>query len=361
MFIATVTELAQEVSKYESGTLVILATEKSLDFKEVQPILKDSKVPIFGAFFPGLIAHEELIYKGFLLLHYSFEAEIFSFDSKELETISLSDRSINKGTAFVLMDGLAEGNQAFLNSLYYELGQNFKFIGSGAGSLDLVQKPCVFDKYGIYENKAIVLLLNSDVAIGIKHGYSRLSGPYVATDTSSNKIAELNWENAYDTYSEVVNNDSVIPISKEDFFSISKGYPLGINRKDHEDIVRDPISVDADGTLNCIDDVPENAALYILKGEPLKLIDAAKSSCEEALKQVDGSPEHCLLIDCVTRVLYLGDDFNKEIKTATQKIHSVYPDMHVKGVLSMGEISTFKDGRLELYNKTFLTTIVYDK
>ena len=42
---------------------------------------------------------------------------------------------------------------------------DFKFIGSGAGSLDLVQKPCVFDKDGVYQDRAIVLLLKTNVTV----------------------------------------------------------------------------------------------------------------------------------------------------------------------------------------------------
>lgn len=361
MFCENIIALKDKLAPYTTGTLVVLAGEKGFSYASLQPILQEAKVPIIGAFFPGLIAENELHYSGFLLLHFRSEAEVYLFDSKDISSIKFRDSAIKQRTSLVLLDGLASENQAFLNALYYELGQNIKFIGGGAGSLDLIQKPCVFDAQGIYQNKALVLLIKSKVAIGIQHGYTRLAGPMIATATKANKVAELNWENAYDCYSDAVNDDSSIPITKEDFFNIAKGYPLGISRKGHEDIVRDPISVDEDGVLNCIDDVPENAALYILKGEPEKLLEAAVASCNDAVGQVDGEVEQCLFIDCVSRVLYLGDEFSKEIKAATNAIHSKYPKLHAKGILSLGEISTYKDGKLELYNKTFLTTLVYDK
>lgn len=361
MFCEDLNILKTEIEKLSEGVAVILAAEKGFLFDDIQPVLEQANVPAFGAFFPGIIAEEELHYSGYLLLQFKSEAEIYTFDTLDIDSVSFAKSEIETGTGLILIDGLANSNQDFLNSLFYELGQDVKFIGSGAGSLELVQKPCIFDKNGIYENKAILLLLRTNVAIGIKHGYTRLAGPFVATETKATKVSQLNWENAYTSYANVVNSDSVTPITQVDFFSIAKGYPLGISRNGHEDIVRDPISVDEDGTLNCIDDVPENAALYILKGEPDRLIQAAEMSCVEALEQVSGDPDHCFLIDCVSRVLYLGDDFTKEIQTATKKIHAFYPDLHVKGVLSLGEISTFKDGRLELYNKTFLTTMIYDK
>ena len=200
------------------------------------------------------------------------EAEVFSFNSKDLESVSFASKKLDQGIGLVLIDGLSDNNQDFLNRVFYELGHDFKFIGSGAGSLDLVQKPCVFDKDGVYQDRAIVLLLKTNVAIGIQHGYQRIAGPIVATETRGSKLLELNWENAFETYSKVVNEHSNVKITKDDFFNVSKGYPLGITRKGYEDIVRDPISVTESGTLNCIDDVPENAAVYILKGEPDRLI-----------------------------------------------------------------------------------------
>ena len=350
--------LEKNLTNLNNGIAIIYAAEKGFDFLELQKIIQQSSIPVVGAFFPGLISEGALHYSGYILQHIDSPYQLIISDSK-IKNPELSKGSITKGTGLILMDGLADSNQSFLNSIFYELGHSFKFIGSGAGSLDLVQKPCLFDKDGIYEDKVILILLEDEVAIGLKHGYDRIAGPFVATSTTKSRIMELNWENAYDSYAQIVNNDSSVPISKEDFFSISKGYPLGISRKGHEDIVRDPISVDEEGVLNCLDDIPENVALYILKGEPQKLISAAKSSCQQALNAVSGKPKSCLLIDCISRVLYLGDNFDKELLAATEEIHSAYPTITVEGILSMGEISTFQDGRLELYNKTFLATMLY--
>jgi hypothetical protein len=186
-----------------------------------------------------------------------------------------------------------------------------------------------------------------------------MAGPFVATRAEGKKIIELNWENPYEVYSNIVNQDSSIPITKEDFLSVSKCYPLGLGHKGHEDIVRDPIFVDSDGSIHCIDAVPENAALYVLKGEKTKLIEATSLSCTEALSQLTDEPSHCLIIDCVSRELFLGDDFGKEIKIASDTLTKRFKNMQIEGVLSMGEVSTFKNGRLEIYNKTFLTTLLY--
>jgi hypothetical protein len=363
MYCETLSSLSTELTQLSSGIAVVFAAEQDFDYGALQVVMKETKITVVGAFFPGVIAEGQAHHSGFVLKHFDSPFKVQLYDTKNVNTEFaqgvIPNGSMSKGTGLILMDALSDDNQAFLNTIFYEFGKDFKFIGGGAGSLELVQKPCVFDKDGIYIDKAIILLLQEKVAIGLQHGYYRMAGPFVATRTEGNKIIELNWENPYEVYSNIVNQDSSIPITKEDFLSVSKCYPLGLGHKGHEDIVRDPIFADSDGSIHCIDAVPENAALYVLKGDKTKLIEAASSSCIEALSQLTDEPSHCLIIDCVSRELFLGDDFGKEIKIASDTLTKRFKNMQIEGVLSMGEVSTFKNGRLEIYNKTFLTTLLY--
>jgi hypothetical protein len=358
MYCEKLSDLSNELNQLSSGIAVVFAAEKDFDYVALQVVMKETKITVVGAFFPGVIAEGQVRHSGFVLKHFDSSFDLQLCDSKKVIQ-EFSRNNISAGTGIILMDALSQWNQAFLKTIFYKLGKDFKFIGGGAGSLDLIHKPCVFDKDGIYADKAIILLLQKKIVIGVKHGYTRMAGPFVATRTEGKKIVELNWENPYEVYSNIVNQDSSIPITKEDFLSVSKCYPLGLGHKGHEDIVRDPIFADSDGSIHCIDAVPENAALYVLKGDKTKLIEAASSSCIEALSQLTDEPSHCLIIDCVSRELFLGDDFGKEIKIASDTLTKRFKNMQIEGVLSMGEVSTFKNGRLEIYNKTFLTTLLY--
>ncbi|MFT4875783.1 MAG: hypothetical protein ACI9AU_000069 [Bacteroidia bacterium] len=358
MYCDKLSSLSTELTQLSSGIAVVFAAEQDFDYGALQVVMKETKITVVGAFFPGVIAEGQARHSGFVLKHFDSSFDIQLCDSRKVIQ-EFTRNNISAGTGIILTDALSQGNQAFLNTVFYELGKDFKFIGAGAGSLDLIHKPCIFDKDGIYADKAIILLLQEKVVIGVKHGYTRMAGPFVATRTEGEKIVELNWENPFEVYSNIVNQDSSIPITKEDFLSVSKWYPLGLGQKGHEDIVRDPIFVDSDGSIHCIDAVPENAALYVLKGDKTKLIEAASSSCIEALSQLTDEPSHCLIIDCVSRELFLGDDFGKEIKIVSDTLAKRFKNMQIEGVLSMGEVSTFKNGRLEIYNKTFLTTLLH--
>lgn len=359
MFCENILELQEKIAQYKDGTLLVLAAENDFNYSDLKPILNRCNVPIAGAIFPGLIARGKQQNTGFLLLHFTVKAEVLMFDTQDLASINFEHNSIKKGVGLIFIDGLADDNQSFLNTVFYEVGQDFRFIGSGSGSLSLVQQPCIFDKDDIYQNKAIVILLDLNVGIGIKHGYERIAGPIVANETVGSKVVELNWESAFTSYAHIVKESGLRDICADNFFDVSKQFPFGIKRKGYEDIIRDPFSVNIDGSINCIDDIPENAAVYIMSGDNSKLIAAAKESCKEALSEVNGSPVNCLLIDCISRVLCLGDAFAKEIDEAAQTINEAHESLEVEGVLAMGEVSTFKDGRLEIFNKTFLTSILY--
>jgi len=54
-------------------------------------------------------------------------------------------------------------------------------------------------------------------------------------------------------------------------------------------------------------------------------------------------------------------DFDEEVETVTGTIQNKYKDLNINGVLSLGEISTFSDGRLEMYNKTTLSALLYEE
>ncbi|MEO1255557.1 MAG: FIST C-terminal domain-containing protein, partial [Bacteroidota bacterium] len=137
---------------------------------------------------------------------------------------------------------------------------------------------------------------------------------------------------------------------------ISKGFPFGIFREGQEDVVRDPIAVDPDGALVCVGKVARNTSLNILKGENVKLIDSAK---EAALTAITEKSRDLLVCDCVSRILYLEDDFRKELLAVKESVNRFHENLEIEGILSIGEISSGINGYLEFYNKTIVVSTFY--
>lgn len=131
--------LINNLQKIRTGAVIILACEKGFNYTKIQATIQQLPIPVVGAFFPGIIAQNELHYTGYLLIHFQEPCEVHLFDSSTDVNLTEVKVAVKSGTGFVLLDGLADGNQDFLNELYYTFSQSFNFVGSGAGSLDLKQ------------------------------------------------------------------------------------------------------------------------------------------------------------------------------------------------------------------------------
>lgn len=122
-------------------------------------------------------------------------------------------------------------------------------------------------------------------------------------------------------------------------------------REGSECIVRDPIAVNEQGHLICVGEVPENTFLDVLKGKNQQLIEAAEQAAMEAADQA-GKPTAAMIIDCISRVLFLDENFEQEVQAVTKALHDKGVAPTMRGALTLGEISSFGEGFLEFFNKT---------
>ncbi len=193
--------------------------------------------------------------------------------------------------------------------------------------------------------------------MGVQHGWKQLHGPLVANKTKQTIVHQLNSKPAFQVYSEFIQRKTGKTLTKENFFSIAKGHPLGIYHPGMDFIVRDPITFTDEGALVCVGEVPTGSMIYILKGDKQCLIDHARMATREALINTPHATQ-ILVVDCISRVLYLEDEFSQELDA----VHTVLPnqDLTPFGVLTLGEIATFKTGRVEFFNKTFVAAALQD-
>jgi len=255
------------------------------------------------------------------------------------------------------VDGLTSNTAPFLSEVYNNYGNALHYLGAGAGSLSFEKYPCLFTKEGFYQDCAIISFLPLKSKLGVKHGWEKIKGPLVATKTNKNTIIELNWENAFEVYKKAIEEDSNIKIDQQNFFEVSKGFPFGMYKKDLEDVVRDPIAVSDIGELICIGEVPENTVLNILKGEKESLIYAAGSAANKCKIDDKENISNSIVIDCITRALFLEEDYSKELVAVESELSSKTIPV---GILTLGEISSYGLGILEMFNKTIVVGVLYE-
>ena len=344
----------------EEAILLLFGEESDVNIQELINVLNAMNITFFGGIFPGIIHGTENTKTGCIIKKLPIGCKPFMIHGLEGEQFSipnlLEDHNLTgeKITLLTFVDGLTANIATYLQRLYHTYGNTANFLGGGAGSLTLVQKPCVFSNEGIFQDAAVLCPVKMEVSLGVKHGWEKLKGPIVATRTKKNVILELNWRNAFEVYKEIVEEDSWKTFNDENFFDLAKGYPFGIIRENGEDIVRDPIAVDENGSMVCVGEVPENTVLYILKGNNEALIQSATVAVQESIADVKQEVKHNFIVDCISRTLFLENEFTKELEAICNSVKNPKGESIPQGILSLGEISSNGEGFLEFYNKTLV-------
>ncbi len=356
MFISEKTSIQDIIASFQKDQVnwLMVAEHTAIDIPELIAQANDSGYTIAGGIFP-MIMHDNASYeKGIILksiatTHAPVLIENIGWDSGK----HLPEIDAQVSSCVIMLDGLSASIPSFLDSLYEKYGSVVNYIGGGAGSLSLKQSPCIFTNEGLFEGAAVLLLSAKDVSLGVKHGWEKISGPYVANKTEGNRIVELNWRPAFEVYKEVVEDYSSKTFNGDNFFDIAKGFPFGIHREGQEDIVRDPITVDENGTLVCVGQVSQNTSLNILMGDKGNLVSCAKQAAQQSLSN---GQNDVFVVDCISRILYLEEGFSEELNTVNDVIREKENNLVLEGVLSLGEISSSRDGFLEFYNKTIVVS-----
>lgn len=346
--------IIEQARRNKDSTWFLMFGEQSLpSIPQFSRILNSHGVSFFGGIFPGIIFQDQKYDGGLVAEQLPANVELLlveeldkpDFDVELLPNIRQSN---NDFSALVLVDGLTANIASFLRRLYDVYGDNINYLGGGAGSLSLEQMPCVFNNAGIFQDAAIVAFTPLNSSLGVRHGWQKIVEPFLATNTTNNVINELNWGNAFEVYKSVVEENSGKSLLQNTFFDLAKGYPFGINKEGLEVVVRDPIMVNADGNLVCVGEVPQNASLAILKGDNYNLISAAKAAAE-ACKRNEQSVY--MVFDCISRVLFLEEDFNQELRAVQEGLGN---PQKLLGALTLGEISSYGNGYIEFFNKTIV-------
>ncbi|WP_420645534.1 FIST signal transduction protein [Candidatus Leptofilum sp.] len=343
------------------GIMILACDANGFTPEAVDDLLTSTTIPVLGGIFPELIHGQEKLTKGNIvvgLLETPNVQIIPNLSDSTCDYDELIDQKLPElgkaQTMVVLVDGLSTRISAFIDSLFNIFGLEINFVGGGAGSLSLEQMPCLFSNEGLIQDSAILALLEAPSGIGVSHGWHSISGPFQVTEVERNVIKSLNWQPALDVYRQVVEQAAGQAITQENFFDIAKGYPFGINRASSEKIVRDPIIATEDGALVCVGEVPSESYVDILSGDVNSLVNAAAHALELSRTDFQGNVTNstALFFDCISRVLFLEDEFDQELQAV------VRDGMPVVGALTLGEIANNGDDYLEFYNKTAVIAVL---
>jgi len=346
--------IAQVAARADVASLLVLAGDEN-DHRPVttDPILAAVGKPLYGGVFPQVLAGREHFARGTVVLGITETPRAtivhrVSDDGQDFDALvrDAMDPERTDSLLIVLVDGFARRLAALVRALFDEHGLAINYLGGGAGSLSMRQKPCLFTNAGMLEDAAILLQLSWPSGVGVAHGWHAISEPMKVTRATHTTIEELNYEPAFAVYQRVVAERAGVAITSDSFFQDAMAFPFGIRKIDTEVVVRDPLLLTEAGGLVCVGEVPQGSFVHILQGIPSQLVNAARDAgALAALDLGDRPPRLRLVVDCISRALFQGDRFGDELAALDDGLPMV-------GALTLGEIANSGRDFLELYNKT---------
>jgi len=315
-------------------------------------LLRDFPKPLFGGIFPQLVYGDERLLRGTIVVALPVAAEITVIDELsnpavdfDLALAGLAGAG-EECTWLIFLDGFSRRIAALVEAMLVNLGCNHHFIGGGAGSLTLKSQPCLFNNQGFLADAALLVKLPLPGGVGVAHGWEIISDSFKVTEASFTSLQTLDWRPAFEVYREAVAAHCDCLPTPDNFFEIAKAYPFGIGKFGAEVVVRDPLMVGEGGALVCVGEIPEGSFVHILHGRPDSLVAAAGLAKQRAEASFPGQrADWLLLIDCISRVLFLADDFGRELA-------AIRDHRPLIGALTIGEIANSGLDCLEFYNKT---------
>ena len=354
--------LQEAVQAGARSVLVLAGDGVAWPAEAVNPLLQALPVPVFGGVFPQVLHGGTHTETGLVVAALGQEAVVTVVEGldradADFHTPLAAAAAHGCRSQLVLVDGLAPFIAHFVEAVFEQIGGGASFLGGGAGSLSFQVRPCVFTPAGLRSGVGVVVGLRSALGIGVNHGWQSIAGPFVVTGAEGNTITSLDYRPAAEVYRECIEPLVGQTLTPANFFEHAKGHPFGIERFDGSLLVRDPIVMQGEH-LVCVGAVPMQRMVYILNGQVEELIAAAQQGTQhavQALQAEGGTVAGGLLVDCISRVLFLGPRFGEELQAAHQRLQQAGgAQAPLFGVLSLGEIANNGTYLLEFYNKTFV-------
>lgn len=349
------------VASAAASIMVIACGENHHSAAHLKSFLGGYTVPIFGGIFPGIFFEGQRLERGILLIGFPFSVQIDVYENLLPGHLKIDQPSWQDGKKIniaadlmIFVDSMAKATESFINTLYETIGGGNYVIGGGAGTLDFVQRPCLFTRAGLLQNAALVVKLPIPMRCAVDHGWEVLDGPYLVTEAKGAKVNTIDYLPAFQVYRDSIERITNYQFDKNNFFNISKNFPLGIVGINEEIMVRDPVQR-IKNELVCVGCVPVNTMIYILHGRRKFIIEAAYLAGEQSSLKLEkatvGSMGLAVVFDCISRSLYLGDDFSDELLALNA---GVGDGKTIIGILSIGEIANTDRGTINLLNKSIV-------
>lgn len=241
------------------------------------------------------------------------------------------------GACLMLPDGLAGNGADIVRGVLDVFGADFRLAGGSAGDDYEFKKTYQYFGDTVFSGSVVGVGMYGTFSygIGVRHGWVPIGNPRIATKSKGNILYELDSKPAIQMYEERFGEQTIVSTT-EPFAKMAITYPLGIIAPNKDGfLIRDPITVDAQGAITCAAEIPEGAEVYLMIGGQSEAIEAAKDAATQALTQLGNKPaKAAFLFNCIARKKLLMQKKQQEI----EKIQDIIGrDVPLIGFYTYGE------------------------
>jgi hypothetical protein len=253
----------------------------------------------------------------------------------------------------LLTDGLAGGQEDVVRGAYGVLGASVPLVGGCAGDDLKMRQTFQFHNEKVLTNAAVGAALGSDApfGIGVQHGWRKVGEPMTVTNSANSRVYSFDDEPALDVYLRRLDAPPEAHTDPAAFTRFAVTHPLGLRRRNGEEMRFVQDADFSDRSLGCIADVPRGGLTWIMEGDEESVLRATESSCMDALASLNGLPPRGLIaFDCVARRGVLG---NQGIRSEIQRVARQAGGAPVAGFYTYGEIARTR-GTGGFHNQTLV-------
>lgn len=323
-------------------------------------------IALVGAIFPALIRGAAFVTRGACLLCFDSMPPYFLLpainagqEPAATQVVAAVRRALAdaapdaaRPTLFMFFDSMVPNIASILDDIYLALANRVEYAGVNAGSETFQPMPCLFDAERVVGDGLLGLLLPSAMVPLLEHGFARAEFLMGATATEGNRIASIDWRPAFEVYQEIIKAQFGIDLTRENFYQYGVHYPFGILRANGDVVVRIPVALEADGSVYCVGEIPENAMLVLLQAPEAGgngCIGRLATNLQGTHGSLAGRP--LLAFYCAGRRMHLGDAAPDELASLVQETGTT----SLGGAVSLGEIgNTARWGYPMFHNATLV-------
>ncbi|MFA6897160.1 MAG: FIST N-terminal domain-containing protein [Patescibacteria group bacterium] len=368
----------QAFEKVSSPELVIVFASSKLDQKEMLSGVREiSKgVPLIGCSTAGEITSAGAAEGSVAVMAISSDVIDFTIgkggdlksgvrEAGAQLVKNITGSAKDKTNCLLMLTDVLNGNGAeVVRGIQDVLGSDTLIIGGAAGDDFLFKQTFNYYNGDISSSSVVGVGLSGDygIGVGVRHGWVSIGAPMKATKSKDAVLKELDGKPAVSIYEDYFGKKAE-ELREEPLAKLAITYPLGMSVEGSDELlIRDPITVDAEGAITCAAEIPEGAEVRLMIGSKEEAIAAAKDAAQKALAQLAGkTPRAVIVFNCIARRKLFGRDAGDEIAAIREVLGK---DVPLIGFYTYGEIAPFNESAdkpfSRFHNETAVVAVIGD-